>query len=320
MSLDAERSIETGRTWQDLPPEPPEGDPLSPVSPATPEPPPQQAKASYWPWALGILVFLIALAGLFAWSPWNAAADETAAESVLTPNPTEQQSPQSVPSAPSVPPGGSTSPQGDGSLPDGGLEDLLGGTDLEDLLQGSGLEDLLQGSRLEDLLQGSGLEDLLGDLNLDDLLGSLDPEDLLGPGENGTGENGGADPFSGLPLPNREPVTALFFMGDLPDGITEVGQSLTASSGTTRQVITVAGAEGRITIRGTAGEAIDTDVASLPGEDVDIDGWDGKLDISSLRIVVTWVEDSVMLELIAPVSFGSETVIEIAESVEVTDG
>ena len=59
MSLDAERSIETGRTWQDLPPEPPEGDPLPSVLPAPPEPPPQQAKASYWPWALGILVFLV---------------------------------------------------------------------------------------------------------------------------------------------------------------------------------------------------------------------------------------------------------------------
>jgi hypothetical protein len=250
-------------------------------------------------------VFLVAFGGLLAWSPWSEPEDATALPTNTVPPTTTPADPSAPRLVPPTPPGGGSdgSPDSQGGLlPDGALEDLLGGLGLEDLLQGSGLEDLLQ---------GSGLEDLLGQLDPQDLLGDLNLEDLAG-GEDGSG--GG--PFSGLPLPGREPATALFTVRDLPAGITEVGQSLSASGGTTRQVVTVAGREGRITIRGTVGDAVDTDVATRPGDDVTIDGWDGKLDESSLRIVVTWVEDDVLLELIAPVGVGRETALDIADGVE----
>ena len=39
MTVDTDRPIETGRSWQDLPPAPPVGDPLDPAHPAAPAPP-----------------------------------------------------------------------------------------------------------------------------------------------------------------------------------------------------------------------------------------------------------------------------------------
>ncbi len=203
------------------------------------------------------------------------------------------------------------------------FSDLFGSDPFgSDLFGGEGLDDLFGGQGLEDLLGGMGLEDLLGgvplnpDLNgmLEDLFGGLDlPFDLTDP----DGPLGGLPDgmFDGLTTPTSE---ALFVLRDLANEYSETGTSVTSSGATSRQVTTLTSPDGRITVRGTMGGAADGILEGAEGDVVTIDGNLGRIDVSSLRIIVTWIEDGIALELIAPLATGRDEALRIAEGVEVT--
>lgn len=167
---------------------------------------------------------------------------------------------------------------------------------------------------LGDLFGGSNPFDLGGDLEgmLDDLLGSLGlPFDL-------------SDPFSGdlfdqlIPqMPGGQTADALFTIGVLPAGYGQTGQSVTMSDGVARQVTTLTGPGGSVTVRGTAGESAAAILDAAPGEVATIDGQLGKVDVGSSRITITWVDGDTAVEVIAPAAVGEGDAIAIAESVEV---
>jgi len=81
MSLDTERAIDTGRTWQDLPAEPPYGEGLDPAVPPPADAAPP-SRRSAWPWAVGAIAFLVVLGLLAVWAPWGT--DTPAAEAPAT--------------------------------------------------------------------------------------------------------------------------------------------------------------------------------------------------------------------------------------------
>ncbi len=100
MTVDAERRIEMGRSWRDLPAAPPESDVIPAVAPAhQPDPaefagadsdadtvplpavppaaPAGTDDAHSWPWVIGLAAAIAMVAVLFAWAPWS---DGTAAD------------------------------------------------------------------------------------------------------------------------------------------------------------------------------------------------------------------------------------------------
>lgn len=167
---------------------------------------------------------------------------------------------------------------------------------------------------LGDLFGGDPFDGLGGDLDglLEDLLGSLGlPFDLT-------------DPFSGdlfdqlIPqMPGGQTADALFTLGALPGGYGQTGQSVTMNDGVARQVTTLAGPGGSVTVRGTAGESAAAILDAAPGEVATIDGQLGKVDVGTSRITITWVEGDTAVEVIAPAAVGEGDALAIAESVEV---
>jgi S1-C subfamily serine protease len=184
---------------------------------------------------------------------------------------------------------GETSP-GEQSLPPSGSEDPDDGL-LEPFADLFG--DELPSDDLEQLLR-----DLLGNLpfGLSDPF-SLAPDDL-------------ADLFSGTDQ-------ALFSVPDLPRGYTSSSTTISASGSVARQVTTVDGPSGTVTIRGTAGSAAGDIVGSADGDVVTIDGSLGKVEVTGSRISVVWKEGDIAVEVIAPSEVGRETALLIAANVEV---
>jgi putative serine protease PepD len=105
MTVDTDTPIETGRTWQDLPPEPPVGDPLDPAIPPVEPPAVVEETAAPFPWRTAAVVLLVLLALLLLWLLWPAAEqstpDTTIPDTGSTPNTTQAPSPIRPPSAPS---------------------------------------------------------------------------------------------------------------------------------------------------------------------------------------------------------------------------
>jgi len=187
------------------------------------------------------------------------------------------------------------------SLPDllGGIlgspQDPLGGLDPQKLLDG--------------LLNGNG-----NGLDPQDLLGALPPElqDLLR-GLGGPGSLGDAGGPGGAPATPGRLVTP----GRLPDGYRETASSTTVAGGTTRQVITLDGPAGTVTIRATAGPQADSILSLASGDPVDVAGASGTLDTGPRRILLTFeARPGLAVEIIAPSGVGADAVLLIADHLE----
>lgn len=171
----------------------------------------------------------------------------------------------------------------------------------------SGLGDLDQ---MLDLFGGLGLipegfEDLLGDL---DQLG----EDLEGLGLDGLGLDGlGLDGFGGS-------GDTLFEVGDLPPGYGAGGEQLSTTNDITTQVSTIVGPHGTVTVRATDGGDATVSLERADGDVTSIRGQLGKIDATSSRLTVRWVERDVLFEALAPAAVGSEDLLAIVEAMEVT--
>ena len=167
-----------------------------------------------------------------------------------------------------------------GLLPEG-FEDLMG--ELDQL--GQGLEGLGQD------LEGLGL----GDLGLDGLgLDSLGLDRLGG----GSSE-------------------ALFELGELPVGYAASGDQLYTTNGVTTQVATIAGPDGSVTVRATAGTEATNALENAAGAVTSVRGQLGKIDTTPSRVAVRWVERGVLFEALAPAVVSSERLLEIVEAMEV---
>ncbi len=167
-----------------------------------------------------------------------------------------------------------------GLVPDG-FEDLMG--ELDQL--GQDLEGIGQD------LEGLGLDDLgLGDLGLDGL------------GFGGLG-GGSSD--------------TLFELGALPDGFVASGDQLYTTNGVTTQVATIAGPDGSVTVRATAGTEATNALEKAAGAVTSVRGQLGKIDTTPSRVAVRWVERGVLFEALAPAVVGSDRLLEIVEAMEV---
>ena len=68
MTIDTDQTIETGRSWKDLPPEPPFGDPLEASVITAPLPPVEDPEApSRWSWRTAAAILLLLLVALVLW-------------------------------------------------------------------------------------------------------------------------------------------------------------------------------------------------------------------------------------------------------------
>jgi S1-C subfamily serine protease len=171
----------------------------------------------------------------------------------------------------------------------------------------SGLGDLDQ---LFELFGGLGLipdgiEDLLGDL---DQLG----QGLDGLGLDGLGLDGlGLDGFGGS-------GDTLFELGGLPPGYGPTGEQLATTNDITTQVSTIVGPQGTVTVRATEGGDAAASLERADGEVTTVRGQLGKIDTTSSRLAVRWIEGGIFLEALAPAAVGSEDLLGIIEAMEVT--
>ena len=86
MTVDTDRPIETGRTWQDLPPEPPLGDPLEPALVPPTEPPiAGEEAAATAPWRRVAAVLLLLIVALLLWLLLPIAGGDSEVLGVLAP-------------------------------------------------------------------------------------------------------------------------------------------------------------------------------------------------------------------------------------------
>lgn len=163
----------------------------------------------------------------------------------------------------------------------------------------SGLGDFDQ---MLDLLDGLGLlpdgfQDLVDDL------------DQFGQGLDGLGLDG-----FGL---GGEAGDALFDLGPLPPGYEETGTSLNTTNGVTTQVASIAGPDGTVTVRATAGTEAARSLERADGDITTVRGHLAKLDVSASLVVVRWVELDRYFEALAPAAVGSVAVVDIVEAMEV---
>jgi hypothetical protein len=176
----------------------------------------------------------------------------------------------------------------------------------------SGFGDLDQ---MLDLFGGLGLisegfEDLLGDL--DQLGQDLDGLGLDGLGLDSLGLDGlGLDGLGGG-------GATLFELGDLPPGYGATGERLSTTNDITTQVSTIVGPHGTVTVRGTAGGEATASLERADGDVTTVRGQLGKIDTTSSRLTVRWVERGVFFEALAPAAVGSEDLLSIIEAMEVT--
>jgi len=211
------------------------------------------------------------------------------------------------------------------------LEDLFGsGNPLGDLFGGQNPFGDLFGdgqSPLGDLFGEGGdpLGDLLGnggaldDQMLNDLLGGMldgvlppEAQDLL----DGLGGLDGLGDLGGL-LGGAGP--SLVEPGTLPDGYRVGDTSSTQSGDTAQQVTVVEGPEGTVTVRATAGPSVGTILDGAVGDVVTVRDRLGKIDVGENAIRLVWSErDDLAIEIIGPADLGRDTVLEIAEGLEVT--
>jgi S1-C subfamily serine protease len=172
----------------------------------------------------------------------------------------------------------------------------------------SGLGDLDQ---MLDLFGGLGLipegfEDLLGDL---DQLG----QDLDGLGLDGLGLDGfGLDGLGG------DSADTIFELGDLPPGYGATGEQLNTTNDITAQVSTIVGPQGTVTVRATDGADAAASLERADGDVTTVRGQLGKIDTTSSRLTVRWVERGILFEALAPAAVGSEDLLAIVEAMEVT--
>ena len=137
---------------------------------------------------------------------------------------------------------------------------------------------------------GQGLEDLgLGDLGLDRL-----SFDGLG-GSSGT----------------------LFELGTLPPGYSSSADQLYTTNGVTTQIASILGPDGSVTVRATAGTEATSALENAAGDVTSVRGQLGKIDVTSSRVAVRWVERGVLFEVLAPAAVGSDRLLEIVEAMEV---
>ena len=163
--------------------------------------------------------------------------------------------------------------------------------------------------------------ELLGDLGLlpdgfEDLMNGIDElgQDLdsLGQDLEGLGLDGlGLDGLGG------GSADTLFELGDLPSGFAESGDQLYTTNDVTTQVATITGPDGSVTVRATAGAESANALENAAGDVTSVRGQLGKIDETSSRVAVRWVERGVLFEALAPAAVGSEHLLEIVEAMEV---
>jgi S1-C subfamily serine protease len=99
VTLDTDKTIETGRSWRDLPPEPPFGEPLTP---AIVEAPPLEAEASSgWSWRRWAAVLLLVVAALLLWLLLPRSDDPVAPTTTTPPSGTTNEQTPGTTQAPS---------------------------------------------------------------------------------------------------------------------------------------------------------------------------------------------------------------------------
>lgn len=249
VDLDEQRTIATGRTWRDLPPNPPlESRPAPPPPSQTPD----VVDGSRWTVgrrviALG-LVALVAGLAVGLWSPWRS--EDASTQSAAAPTTT------------------SVAPDGIEALPDTIVPDVP--------------PDLFTEPPAQDQFDPFGLLDQL-------------------------------PPFEGLPGIQND--LALIRLGPLPDGYRSIGSLVTSSGDDVRHQIRLLGPEGLATIWAERDPA-----ATLPegGTPVDIGGVEGRL-VEGSTNTITWQLGDVIVTAHAPAEVGTDTLLAIAEAVEVAE-
>ncbi len=89
------------------------------------------------------------------------------------------------------------------------------------------------------------------------------------------------------------------------------------TNGVTTQVATIAGPDGSVTVRATAGTEATNALENAAGAVTSVRGQLGKIETTPSRVAVRWVERGVLFEALAPAVVGSERLLEIVEAMEV---
>lgn len=108
MIIETDNTIETGRTWRDLPPEPPVGDPLDPVAATIEQPPIEPEPSSGWSWRRWAAVLLAVVVLLLLWL-LLPRSDDPVVPTTTTPADTTEQAPGTTTDP--------TDPSGESQLP-----------------------------------------------------------------------------------------------------------------------------------------------------------------------------------------------------------